>query len=134
MNLEGGCLCGAVRYQFSGTPVRQSVCHCRDCQRSGGSVFHAGMWVPRTGFSIKGEVRKYESKADSGRSISRSFCPICGSGITIEAELRPEHIAIKVGTLDDPSIVQPVAQIYARSKMPWLSIQGVDTFEQMPPV
>ncbi len=31
MDLVGGCLCGAVRYKSSRAPVRQFVCHCRDC-------------------------------------------------------------------------------------------------------
>jgi hypothetical protein len=51
MKLEGGCLCGAVRYTSSGEPHRQFVCHCRDCQRSGGSAFHIGLAVPRAGVS-----------------------------------------------------------------------------------
>jgi hypothetical protein len=134
MTIEGGCLCGAVRYKSSEAPVRQTVCHCRDCQRSGGSVFHVGVWFPRSGFTItKGKLRKYESRADSRRSISRAFCPVCGSGVTIELELRPEHIAVKAGTLDDPSLVRPAFEIYARSKLPWLTIQGVQTFEAMSP-
>ena len=29
---EGGCLCGAVRYRISGTPVSSSVCRCRSCR------------------------------------------------------------------------------------------------------
>ena len=99
MQIEGGCLCGAVRYQSSNAPIRQTVCHCRDRQRSGGGAFHVGVWFPRSGFTItKGKLRKYESNADSGRWVARSFCPVCGSGVTIELELRPEHIAVKAGT------------------------------------
>jgi hypothetical protein len=58
---------------------------------------------------------------------------VWGSGITVEAELRPQHIAVKAGTLDDPSSVRPVLEIYTRSKPPWVSIDGVETFEAMPP-
>jgi hypothetical protein len=134
MKVEGGCLCGAVRYKSSDAPVRQAVCHCRDCQRHGGSILHVSVWVPKAGFTItKGELHKYETHADSGRKITRSFCPVCGSGITVEAELRPQHIAVKAGTLDDPSFVRPALEIYTRSKLPWVSIQGVERFDAMPP-
>lgn len=136
MNLRGGCLCGAVRYESSGAPARQFVCHCRDCRRAGGGVFHAGVAVPRAGFTItSGELRTYRSKADSGRSIMRSFCPICGSGIFNELELRPGYVVIKVGTLDDPGLVTPTYECYARSRIPWVSIGGdIESFTEMPPL
>ena len=40
LNLEGGCLCGDIRYKVSGeldpedTP---SLCHCRTCQQASGA-------------------------------------------------------------------------------------------------
>ena len=39
---RGGCLCGAVRYEFTGTPRIAVSCFCRDCQySSGGAPAHA---------------------------------------------------------------------------------------------
>ena len=35
--LEGGCLCGGVRYRISAEPHHASYCHCRMCQRSAGA-------------------------------------------------------------------------------------------------
>ena len=35
--LEGGCLCGAVRYRISAEPHHAGYCHCRMCQRSAGA-------------------------------------------------------------------------------------------------
>ena len=31
--LNGGCLCGAVRYTSNSAPEFIGVCHCRDCQK-----------------------------------------------------------------------------------------------------
>jgi hypothetical protein len=129
MNLEGGCLCGAVRYKFSGEPFRHVICHCRDCQRASGSAFHVGLAIPRSGFAVtRGELRTFRITGDSGRWIDRSFCPVCGSGILHTLELRgPDFLVIKAGTLDDPTMVIPTYEIFVRSKMPWVSISGETT-------
>ena len=40
MQLEGGCLCGDIRYKVSGElskDERPSLCHCRICQRAAGA-------------------------------------------------------------------------------------------------
>jgi len=130
MKLEGGCLCGAVRYEFFGEPIRHVICHCRDCQRASGSAFHVGVVIPRAGFKItRGEIRAYRITGDSGRWIDRSFCPRCGSGILHELELRgPEYVVIKSGTLDDPTLMTPPTyEVYIQSKMPWVSISSDTT-------
>jgi hypothetical protein len=123
MHLTGGCLCGAVRYTSTGAPYRRFVCHCSDCKRSGGSAFHIGIAVPRTDFTVmSGELRAHVTKGDSGRTVTRSFCPNCGSGVFNEPEVWPDHVVIKVGTLDDPAAVAPANELYARSRVPWVSI------------
>jgi hypothetical protein len=37
----GGCLCGSVRIVASGRPYRVGVCHCLDCRKHHGALFHA---------------------------------------------------------------------------------------------
>src|ERR1700720_1833670 len=37
MEINGGCLCGAVRYTADGDPTNATVCHCRDCQKAAGA-------------------------------------------------------------------------------------------------
>jgi hypothetical protein len=123
MHLEGGCLCGAIRYTSSGEPFRQFVCHCRDCQRSGGSAFHIGIAVPRDGFHLaQGELQTYDSASDSGRRIKRRFCPTCGSGVLNEPDVWSDYVVIRVGTLDDPSVVAPKQELYVNRRARWLSI------------
>lgn len=116
MKLSGQCLCGSVRYTVSGDPHLVFLCHCRDCQRSGGSLAHFGVMVPQAGFSRHGEVRSYTKRGDQGRAITREFCPVCGSGINNLLEVAPGMVVIKGGTLDDPAAVWPTFELYVRTQ------------------
>jgi hypothetical protein len=130
MDVEGGCLCGAVRYRYSGEVLRHAVCHCRDCQRVTGSAFHCGVVVEKKGFTLtRGRMRVHRAIGDSGRWIDRSFCADCGSHILNELELRdPEFAVIKTGSLDDPSLVPPPDfEIFVKARMPWVEVTSQTT-------
>ena len=105
--IAGGCLCGKVRYSAEGEPVFVGVCHCTDCQKFTGSAFAAVVAVPKPAFSMQGKVTTYSKIGDSGKSISRQFCPECGSSIADEADAMPGVVMIASGTLDDSSWVKP---------------------------
>jgi len=47
MELEGGCVCGAVRYRLTASPLIVHACHCRDCQTQTGSAFVLNMWIEK---------------------------------------------------------------------------------------
>jgi hypothetical protein len=130
MELEGGCLCGAVRYKYSGEILRHAVCHCRDCQRVTGSVFHCGVVVAKQGFVVtRGQLRVHRAVGESGRWIDRSFCAECGSHILNELELRgPDYAVIKTGSLDNPAAVPPPDfEIFVKSRIPWVEVTSKTT-------
>ena len=131
--IEGGCLCGAVRYSASVEPVLVGVCHCRDCQKFTGSAFGILVGVPRVAFELRGPVKTFSKPADSGRPIVRLFCPECGSSIAEEPGSRPELVILNGGTLDDPDAVTPAMQIYCDRELSWVRLGGdMRRFPQMP--
>ena len=68
----GGCVCGNVRIVASGLPYRVGLCHCLDCRKHHGALFHASAVFPQNAVTIDGETRDY---------AGRFFCPRCGSSI-----------------------------------------------------
>ncbi len=131
--IAGGCLCGKVRYSGDTEPAFTAVCHCRDCQKESGSAFAVVVGVPESSLSVQGEPKTYTVRSDAGRSISRLFCPECGSTIFDKLEARPGMMLIEAGTLDDPSWVKPGVQIYTDSAQPWVHLGGeLQSFAKMP--
>src|SRR5215469_15779712 len=112
-DITGGCLCGRVRYTLSGECALSGLCHCRNCQRYTGSAFEPVMVFPSANVSIRGELKTYEDKGDSGKPVLRRFCPNCGSGIMAEAEALPGLAIVLVGGFDDPSVFTPTMESIA---------------------
>ncbi len=131
--IEGGCLCGRVRYSATAEPTFVSVCHCTDCQRFGGSAFATVVGVPAPALRVSGTLKTFTKTGSSGKPIHRRFCPECGSGILDEAEALPGIAMLYGGTLDDPSWVKPRSEVYCMSAQPWVQLGGdMKRFAKMP--
>ncbi len=121
--LRGGCLCGAVRYECPGPLGEASYCHCDDCKRATGGPYTVGVLTPAATLRIvSGQVKSYTSIADSGRKITRQFCPECGAPLFTRAEKCPDLVFIKAGSLDEPQHVKPTCQIWTKCAVPWAYI------------
>ena len=96
---QGGCLCGAVRFDATG-PLREVIfCHCAQCRRQSGLYF-AATAVDQTALAVTG-AGNLTWYAASAHAV-RGFCGTCGTLLF----WRPEagtHIAILAGSLDDPT-------------------------------
>jgi len=80
--MAGGCLCGGVRYAYTGEVGPAAYCHCADCRRCTGSAFNISVRLEACGFTITAGTPKGFTKAgDSGQELTRHFCPDCGSPI-----------------------------------------------------
>lgn len=127
--IEGGCLCGQVRFKSDAEPVFQAVCHCKNCQKQAGSAFSVVIGVPAPAFELSGETATYDDTGDSGDKVERVFCPRCGSPILSRTAAMPMLAMLKAGALDDTSWVQPSVHVWAESAMACTTIpEGVATF------
>ena len=133
--IQGGCLCGAVRFVASAEPVVARLCWCRLCQYYGSGNATLNLAFARDAVNLSGELADYASIADSGNHMHRRFCPRCGTQVTSEAEERPHLIVLRAGTLDDPSIVSPQMQIWTSQAPSWVQFdQALPQFPgQAPP-
>ena len=106
--VTGGCLCGKVKIVASGKPNRVGVCHCMDCRKHHGAIFHASAVFPQNAVTIDGELNEYQG---------RFFCPKCGSSVFSVSE---EEVEVHLGALDDPNQMSPTYELWTIRREDWL--------------
>ena len=113
----GGCLCGAIRYQASGRPLNERICHCRLCQKVIGAAFNARTLFRADQVVVSGPVGRFNSSDD----LVRGFCLRCGATLLSE---RPSKglVGLTAATLDDPSVFRPTMHIWTSSRQPWVAL------------
>ena len=45
--IEGGCLCGKIRYKSAAEPLATVLCNCINCQKQGGGAYSVNIVLPR---------------------------------------------------------------------------------------
>ena len=104
----GGCLCGDVRVVASGEPYRVGLCHCLDCRKHHGALFHASAIFPADAVNVEGETRDY---------AGRHFCPRCGSSVFGRSG---DEIELNLGALDAPDQFVPTYELWTIRSESWL--------------
>lgn len=119
--MDGGCLCGAVRYTVIGRPLNSGICHCRTCQRisSAPRLPFIGVRSEDFGFT-KGAPATYRSSP----GVSRSFCGLCGSPLTYRCDDAPGELDVMTVSLDDPGAFPPAFHVWADEAVGWDSLAG----------
>ena len=112
---SGGCLCGSVRFEARGEPLRTLVCHCRFCQRVTGSSSFAESMYPMDAVSLSGITPSSYAHRSEGSSqlVHVHFCPRCGSTVSLTFERWPQVRGLSRGAFDDPNSVSIGSHIWS---------------------
>ncbi len=122
MTRTGGCRCGAIRYTLSAEPLATRLCWCRDCQYWALGNAAVNIMVPRAAVAVAGTPRHYDSVADSGNAMRRSFCGDCGTHLFSESSGNQLNMVVRVGTLDNAGGIAPTVVIWTASAPAWAHI------------
>ena len=119
---EGGCLCGAVRYEAQWPPLMVATCSCKNCQKQAGSALSIIAVLPRDGLKVDGELTTFTDHAESGNVVFRKFCPRCGSPVITDTPAAADQgiIFIKAGTLDEAADLAPTTHDWTCSAQEWM--------------
>jgi hypothetical protein len=127
---EGGCACGAVRYRLTSDPLFVHCCHCLNCQRQTGSAFVINALIETDRVELLAdEPQPVDVPRDDGSMQTVWRCPTCQVAV-YSKYTSPRVRFVRVGTLDDPSTLEPDVHIFTKSKVPWVQIpDGVPAFD-----
>ena len=115
----GRCLCGDIRYEFTGAPAWVMHCHCDSCRRHTSSPVATFFCVDRGALRFTaGRPAEYASSP----GVRRSFCGRCGSPIAYEADRVPDEVHLYAGTLTDAAGVVPQGHVHAEEQLPWFEV------------
>ena len=124
--LEGGCLCGSVRYRGVVDDSKTvGHCHCAMCRKSTGATLVSWIHVLAKDFAFtRGEPERFRSS----HIAERTFCGTCGCQFTFrfvgDSEDDPASLWVTLGSTDRPEDFEPVHQIFTDDRLPWLHLGG----------
>jgi hypothetical protein len=117
--IEGGCLCGAIRYRALGPAYGITHCHCRTCRRASGAPFVSWAGFDRDKFTFsRGGPVVYASSPE----VLRTFCSSCGTPLTYQRTDTPDSIDVTLGSMDDPEALRPEDHTWTESRLSWISL------------
>ena len=131
-NRRGSCYCGSFEYELTAPFDAQIQCHCRECRYSTGGAPNTVGLTKRENFKVrKGSLNSFVKNSNTPR---RYFCPNCGTHIYAESPARPDHLVLKIGTLDDIASFFPQQAQFLIDGQPFDAIPiGVPTYEKRKP-
>jgi hypothetical protein len=128
--MQGGCLCGKVRYQITQLSDNIANCFCEMCQKSSGSAFATFAAVDHDHLQwLQGQasIKEYQSS----HIASRGFCQECGCNLYYRVAQTGSPYEIALGTLDQEPAQKPNANIYCESKREWAKeVEQLPSFNQ----
>ena len=119
--VQGGCLCGAVRFEARAPSRFCAHCHCGTCRRAHGAAFVTWLGLPTSGLTMLagGDVlTRYRTETEA----TRSFCGRCGSTVFYEGPRWPGEVHVAMGCLDGVLDREPSAHAYVDHAAAWWRI------------
>ncbi|KAJ5443187.1 hypothetical protein N7445_004300 [Penicillium cf. griseofulvum] len=120
----GSCACHYINYTTSTPPTCLVNCHCTTCRKQAGAPYQT--WAFFATDDIRWNINPTKGRATD--VATRSFCPRCGSTLSMLQHRDQKSIAIAAGTLDEgkTQIPLPSHHIFISEKASWFELPKGD--------
>jgi hypothetical protein len=132
-SIQGGCLCGAVRFKLSAPPHSAGYCHCTRCQRRTGTAVSASAAVDGQSFRLltgAAQLRGWQPPA----GMEKCFCGACGAHL-FSRSADGSRVAVRMSAFDADPGIRPSYRQYVAYAASWEPIpdDGLPRFDERRP-
>ena len=133
-NYSGSCLCGEIRYEINGEPMRAANCHCDDCRKATGASYATNFFFKENDIVVtQGSPKEFSHKSDKGNTMIKQFCGNCGSQLFGKNSNRPNMVSLRAGVQDQTDLIKPTVNVYLSSRIASTPVDpDLKGFEKMP--
>lgn len=117
---EGRCLCGSVKWRYSGPVNWAGYCHCESCRRNCAAPVTAFFGVPNGAWSWTAEL---PNTYEHSEHATRYFCSTCGTPMAYVSKKWPNEIHFYAASLVDPDQFVPQEHFHHGETLSWLDIR-----------
>jgi len=116
---HGQCLCGAIKWTYSGPTNWSGYCHCESCRRNCAAPVTAFVGIPNGSWSWTGEspaAYKHTTEA------TRYYCNKCGTPMAYSSTRYPDEIHFYAASMINPEQFEPNEHFHHGERLSWLTI------------
>ena len=97
------------------------LCSCEDCQKATGTGHSAVILVRADDVTLSRDIGSFARPSDSGATLTRSFCPQCGTPIMASSSRADGLLMLPAGLFGATAAewYQPNQLIFSRSHCKW---------------
>jgi len=131
--VSGGCQCGDVAFEYSGSPKFMMNCHCSRCRKAKAAAHATNAFVPMEQFHwLRGQDKIVNYDLPDAERFGNAFCGNCGSSVPRESG-NTGMLNIPAGSLDCAPGVEARGHIFVASRAPWFDVSDeLPQWEEMP--
>ncbi len=127
--IRGGCLCGEVAFELSGSPERMHNCHCSRCRRARSAAHATNAFFRHEQLAwIRGRIRSRELRAARCKALRPGVLPAAAEAPCPVSSPRPATSSCPAAASTPGRAFRCTATFIVASKAPWFEI--TDTLPQ----
>ena len=135
-SIEGGCLCGAVRFVLTAPPIEAGYCHCTRCQRRTGTAASAQARIDGDALTLLAGAESVRGWVHSDGGMEKCFCVRCGTQLFARVPGQTAPRIVRMSAFDAHPEVRPSYRQYVDYAASWEPIpdDGLARFGEARPL